>query len=234
MALDQSTATSTFLEGGTTSWMSPELIYPGRFDLNDSRQTEESDWYALGMVIYEVLSGQRPFAEDGNFIIVYMILDGQRPKRPQGKDGELFTDDIWETLELCWKQEPCDRISASAVLLRLEAHPPLLRPPFNVGEGVEADSDDQSDTGSGVCFPSYPWLIFIYPRATAGSSIPWLTFSYPRAIAGSSIVPFRDRTPSPQSFDDGPPSPQTANPRRGWLGRTWKVFEATTKKIQGR
>jgi len=39
--------------GGTLSWMSPELLYPQRFD-SDGRPTRESDCYALGMVIYEV------------------------------------------------------------------------------------------------------------------------------------------------------------------------------------
>ena len=138
--------------------MSPELIYPTKFGLETRRQTKESDCFALGMVIHEVLSGQRPFTEIKHASeIMYAILDGMRPRRPRGKKGGLFTDDIWETLELCWKEQPRDRISASAVLLRLEGHPPLLRPSPNVDGDAETDSDDQSDTGSGVFFPSYPW-----------------------------------------------------------------------------
>ena len=50
------------MEGGTIGWMSPELLDPGRFNLTEGRRTKESDCYALGMVIYEVLSGQAPFA----------------------------------------------------------------------------------------------------------------------------------------------------------------------------
>ena len=48
-------------EGGTPQWMSPELLDPGKFGLKDGCPTKESDCYALGMVIYEVLSGQAPF-----------------------------------------------------------------------------------------------------------------------------------------------------------------------------
>jgi len=39
--------------------MSPELIDPERFGSVGGRPTEESDRYALGMVIYEVLKASR-------------------------------------------------------------------------------------------------------------------------------------------------------------------------------
>ena len=40
--------------GGPYRWMSPELIHPGWFGLTDRRPTKQSDYYALGMVVYEV------------------------------------------------------------------------------------------------------------------------------------------------------------------------------------
>jgi len=43
-----------FTPGGTKQWMSPELLNPESFGLNDSRPTTQSDCYALGMVVYEV------------------------------------------------------------------------------------------------------------------------------------------------------------------------------------
>jgi hypothetical protein len=150
MALDQSASTSTFIRGGAVRWMSPELIDPGKFGFEDDRPTKESDWYALGMVIYEVLSGQRPFAKYRHSAIMGAILGGKRPWRPQGKEGELFTDKIWGTLELCWKGQPQDRISASAVLLCLGGHPPLLRPSFNIdGDANTGNGDDDANTGNG-------------------------------------------------------------------------------------
>ena len=51
---------STCVEGGTTPWMSPELLDPESFGLKKSRLTKESDCYALGMMVYEVLSGRVP------------------------------------------------------------------------------------------------------------------------------------------------------------------------------
>ena len=47
----------SFVGGGTTRWMSPELLVPEQFGistLEPDRPTRQSDCYALGMVIYEV------------------------------------------------------------------------------------------------------------------------------------------------------------------------------------
>jgi len=120
MASDQPTVTSPAMLDGTIRWMSPELLHPGMVGLKESRPTKESDCYALGMLIYEVLSGQAPFASYRDPEVVFSVLRGERPKRPQGNEGRLFTDCIWELLGHCWMQLPSDRPSAEAILLGLE------------------------------------------------------------------------------------------------------------------
>jgi serine/threonine protein kinase len=69
--------------------MSPELFDPETFGLKDSRPTKESDYYALGMVIYEVLSGKVTIRHAYEpEIAVDKVLKGKRPyvlKRPQGE-----------------------------------------------------------------------------------------------------------------------------------------------------
>jgi hypothetical protein len=160
--------------GGTTQWMSPELLDPGRIGLKKSRPTKESDCYALGMVVYEVLSGQIPFAPSGAPVVIWKVLEGKRPGRPQGEEGKLFTDAIWGVLELCWKPQPSDRTSAKAVLLRLEGNPYPLRPSSNVGGDAETDSDGQSDTTAsdrGTFYPFHPRSIFNYSCGTIGPPI---------------------------------------------------------------
>ena len=131
IASDPTNATSTnsFLQGGTWRWMSPEFFIPEKFNLKDNRQTKHSDCYALGMVIYEVLSGRFPFSRHHGFVIIGKIIQGKRPGRPRGQKGRRFTDDVWCTLEHCWKPNPCDRPSIEDVLQRLERASRFWIPP---------------------------------------------------------------------------------------------------------
>ena len=143
---DQQTFLSTCREGGTIPWMSPELLDPESFGLKESRLTRESDCYALGMVIYEILSGQAPFAP--SMAPVVKVLRGERPDKPQGARGAWFTDGIWRMLELCWKPRPGDRPSPNTVLQCLQGVSPPESPPPHMGEDTEKDADDQSDNSS--------------------------------------------------------------------------------------
>ncbi|KAF9642512.1 kinase-like protein [Thelephora ganbajun] len=146
MVPDQSTETLSTIEGGAIPWSSPELLDPESFGLKEKRPTRESDCYALGMVIYEVLSGQVPFNACTPFSIFVKVLDDERPARPQGEGGKLFTDGIWKVVELCWKRQPGDRASAKHVLRYLEGIPSLPRPSSNVDADAETGPGDQPDS----------------------------------------------------------------------------------------
>jgi len=56
MVLDpgQPISCSAQLEGGTMTFMSPELLVPSAFDLTDSVPTPEADVYAFGLVVFQV------------------------------------------------------------------------------------------------------------------------------------------------------------------------------------
>ena len=138
-----STASSSLVSGGTTRWMSPELFHPDQFGLENSRPTKESDCYALGMVIYEVLSGQAPFMPLNNFIVMRKVTDGERPTRPEGAKGAWFTDDLWGMMNLCWAAQPASRPTIAAVFDYLDQISGAWKPPSpQVEEDVEMDEDD--------------------------------------------------------------------------------------------
>jgi len=141
---------SSVRPGGAFQWTSPERLFPEEFGLKDGRATKESDCYSLGMVVYEVLAGQRPFHQYSfDALIIEKILGGERPERPQGAQGARLTNELWGTLELCWKPQPGDRPSLDAVLQCLQGVTRPSRPPFDIVEHVETDTSDQHNaTGS--------------------------------------------------------------------------------------
>ena len=109
--------------------MSPELFDPERFGVKDSRRTKSSDRYALGMVVYEVLSGRAPFSRYNKYVAVGKVLKGERPERPQGVGGKWFTDEVWSILGRCWEPNPGDRPSVEDELRCLEEASRFWMPP---------------------------------------------------------------------------------------------------------
>jgi len=106
--------------------MSPELLDP---EIQDHRPTKCSDCYALGMVIWEVLSGHVPFYQTVNRVVSWKILRGDRPERPQGVEGVWFTDEVWEVLGACWATQSESRPSVESVLQYLDRVSRSWKPP---------------------------------------------------------------------------------------------------------
>jgi len=125
--------------------MSPELLDPDRFGSEDGRVTKDSDCYALGMVILEVLSGKPPFSGCNGLIVMRKVIEGERPGRPEGEEGMLFVDDLWEILEQCWLPQPERRPAIEAVLECLQRSSMAWQPlPTDSDDHAQSDSDDQS------------------------------------------------------------------------------------------
>jgi hypothetical protein len=116
--------------------MGPELIDPQRFGFENSRPTKSSDCYALGMVIYETVSGNLPFHEHSDLTVVMKVLAGERPPRGAG-----FAEELWKTLEQCWVPQPNNRPSIEDVLQCLEMVSGLLEP-HSLGEETEEDGEN--------------------------------------------------------------------------------------------
>jgi len=95
--------------------MSPELIDPERFGFKSSRPTKNSDCYALGMVVYETITGRFPFYQHGDLTVFVKVLAGERPTREV-----RFTEDLWKMMESCWAHQPNNRPGVEDVLQCLE------------------------------------------------------------------------------------------------------------------
>ena len=150
-----SISSNSFLWGGTIRWMSPEFD-PEKFGLMDSRQTKPSDCHALGMVVYEVLSGRVPFSHHHGPAIIGAIMKGEHPGRPRRDEKGWFTGAVWDVLERCWKPNPGDRPNIEEVLQCLEevSMAWALLPPLEqalvlttVSSGWDSDASAEGSTG---------------------------------------------------------------------------------------
>ena len=155
-------SSTSFTQGGTHRWMSPELFDPENFGLKDSRPTKHSDRYALGMLIYEVLSGRTPFFRHHGYAVIVRILKGERPERPQGVNGTWLTNEVWGILERCWKYTPRDRPKIKDVLQclndasrswtpsspRTVASPPAIDSPVRTLDSSFQERTDESEISS--------------------------------------------------------------------------------------
>ena len=148
-------AASSYTRADTARWMSPELLDPGRSGFEESRRTKQSDCYALGMAVLEVLTGRAPFSHYNGSIVMQKVIEGERPGRPRGTEGVWFTDGLWETLELCWLPQPEGRPTIEVVLGSLGcASTTLQPPPPSADGGTETGTNGELFLGLGYVIPS--------------------------------------------------------------------------------
>ena len=121
---------------GTVRWMSPELISPQEFGCKKSRPTRSSDCYALGMVIYETISGKLPFYKYTDYMVFLKVTKGERPSREA-----RFSEGLWEMLERCWTPYPEDRPRIKDILWCLGVAP-------TSSGTLSLDSDEEIEMGS--------------------------------------------------------------------------------------
>lgn len=162
--------------------MGPELFDP---EIQQHRPTICSDCYALGMVIYEVLSERVPFHKCSQWVVTTKVVNGGRPERPREEDS-WFTDEVWEVLKRCWMHQPGDRPSIEDVLQCLEKvsgswTPPSL--PLVAGPPTRGSpasdtfnlSDEESTDSEGEAPPSPQPLGELSPEVKRKRSVspPW-------------------------------------------------------------
>ena len=116
-------SSSSCTQCGSVRWMSPELIDTEHPRFGRGCPTKSSDCYALGMVVYETISGKLPFHEYTDLAIFLKVVKGERPRR-----GAKFKETLWKTLESCWAYNPSDRPSIENVLRCLETISDSRRP----------------------------------------------------------------------------------------------------------
>jgi serine/threonine protein kinase len=119
--------------------------------VQEKLSNESSDCYALGMVVYETISGRFPFHQHADLTVVMKVLEGERPTRGAG-----FAGSLWDMLKLCWAPQPSDRPTIEDVFRCLERVRPLSEPPSpGVDEETESDGDSWDSADNSRMFPHF-------------------------------------------------------------------------------
>jgi len=103
-------------EQGTIAFMAPELLLPDKFDLKKGVPSTEADIYALGMTVYQVLTGKWPFFPRREAEVVHAVVSGERPPKPENAEEIGITEVLWDLLRACWREDRTTRPAIAEVL----------------------------------------------------------------------------------------------------------------------
>ena len=126
---------SAQLEGGTITFMSPELLLPSMFGIKNSIPNPEADIYAFGLVIFQVcwshrgfillahtvqvITGEIPFRGVRGTELGFCVVEGFRPNQPANASAIGFSDSLWEFVQRCWGHNMNSRPKVSEVVTQL-------------------------------------------------------------------------------------------------------------------
>ena len=100
------------------SFMAPELLHSTRFGLEKGVPSKEADIYALGMTVYQVLTGRWPFYPKREAEIVVAVVRGERPLKPENAEKIGMIGVVWELMGECWREDRTERPDISQILRR--------------------------------------------------------------------------------------------------------------------
>jgi len=176
---------------GTTAYMSPEQIEAKPLDTR-------SDLFALGVVMYELLAGERPFRGDSSPAVMAAVIK-DRPRRiaETRSDAPVALSSL---IDRCLDKDPRDRPrSAQEVLLELKA----LRTAWESG-ALSADSKPPASRRPGKKLAIAAAVVLVAGLAAAG----WLVLTRRPSIREEkptvAVLPFADMSDGKESyFADG-------------------------------
>lgn len=115
---------------GTCRYMAPEVANPPETDDGSPSYDQKVDVFSYAMIIYHVLTGQKPFVEKQTpWVIMTAYVDGHRPDVPDNMP------EVWKDLMIrCWDQNPKERPAMAEVRDRMVANPEA----FFVDKSVDA------------------------------------------------------------------------------------------------
>ena len=140
---------------GTVCFMAPELLFPTRFGLDKGVSSKEADIYALGMTVYQVLTGKWPFYPRREAEVMHAVVSGERPPKPKNPEEIGMTEVVWDLLRGCWREDRTTRPTIVEILRRFREITGDTRTTDSMLEGLETlrlNPSNRSSTASGCSY----------------------------------------------------------------------------------
>jgi len=102
-------------ERGAAFFMAPELLSPTGFGLEKGLPSKKADIYALGMVVYQVLTGKLPFFPRREEEVILAVTLGEHPPKPENAEEIGMTEVVWDLLMECWRGDRTTRPTITRV-----------------------------------------------------------------------------------------------------------------------
>jgi serine/threonine protein kinase len=129
-ALGQTSHTAAGVIKGKVPYLPPEYVERGTFDA-------QSDLFSLGVMLFELLAGERPFDGDGEFDTVRRIVSGDRPAlRPLAPDAP---EGLVTCIESLLAVQPSERPASAMAVLDALPQIPVHKVRLRLGELVRAE-----------------------------------------------------------------------------------------------
>ena len=119
---------------GNIPYVAPEVLNASK--TKQDPYTIYSDIYSLGVLLWEISSGQSPFKDESNYAIITATLSGDREKRVPDTPDKYYT-----LYNQCWHDNPEERHSVEYVYNVLEKLLKNESKIMNNNEGCEPEKE---------------------------------------------------------------------------------------------
>ena len=176
---------------GTAGYMSPEQLQGHDVD-------RRSDIFSLGVVLYEMFTGERPFKGAHDAALMYEIISVDPPQLSSLKPG--IDPDISRIVMECLQKDPADRYQSAAEVAKELRKIKRGSERFSAPQLRKPDAGKRESTDhAGLAVPGNRGRV--RPAQVAGAVVvvgiialliwrPWITTAVPLQPVGRFVVPF--------------------------------------------
>lgn len=137
---------------GNIRYVAPEILRVSK--TKHYPYTEYSDTYSLGVLLWEISSGQNPFEDQSDYTVIAAILSGYREERIKDTPDEYY-----ELYSKCWNDEPKKRCTIDYVYNALKK---LLEKYDNKENNDKKEVDDKKEIDKGKINQISDLLYYFY------------------------------------------------------------------------